>query len=245
MMRTCLRLCTGLVLFALFLLQGCASVSRVATDPRDPWEKTNRQIYAFNDALDVMIARPVAKTYVEVVPQPLRTGAGHFLANLRDVWTLANTALQGKVQMTAETLMRIQVNTFFGLGGLLDVASEMRIPHHREDFGQTLAVWGMPSGPYVMLPLLGPSTLRDALAQGVDLNVDVPGMVWDSSTSRALGVLRVVDTRASLLMTVDAMRNAALDPYTFVRDAYLQKRRNDVYDGNPPSNFDFTDPDSP
>lgn len=244
-MRPLTRWCGLVVLLGLALLQGCASAGRVSADPRDPWESTNRRVHAFNDAVDAAVARPVAQTYVKVVPDPVKTGVSNFLGNLGDVWSLANSVLQLKPQAAAETWMRINVNTFFGLGGLLDIASEMRIPHHKEDFGQTLAVWGVPSGPYLVLPLLGPSTVRDASALGADLNVDVPGRLWNSQTSSALSVLRVVDTRASLLRTVDAVRAAALDPYTFVRDAYLQKRRNDVYDGNPPSNFDFSDPDTP
>lgn len=232
------------LLWVIALLQGCAT-TQVSQDPRDPWETTNRRVYAFNDAVDAAVARPVAQGYEKVVPSPVRTGVSNFLSNLSDVWTLANSVLQLKPQVAAETLMRVNINTFFGLGGLLDIASEMRIPHHREDFGQTLAVWGVPSGPYVVLPLLGPSTVRDTAALGADMGVDVPGRIWNSNTSSSLTVLRVVDTRASLLKTVDAVRAAALDPYSFVRDAYLQKRRNDVYDGNPPVNFDFTDPDMP
>lgn len=238
-------LALGLLMLA--LLQGCASVRMAVKgdDPRDPLEPLNRHVHAFNDQVDVVVARPLALAYVELVPSLVRTGVGNVLSNLRDVWTLANATLQLKPQMAAETFMRINVNTFFGLGGVFDVASEMRIPHHREDFGQTLGRWGVPAGPYLVLPLLGPSSVRDGLALPLDMRGDAVQQFGDAQTRTALGVLRLVDTRAGLLQTVDAVRAASLDPYTFVRDAYLQKRRNDVYDGNPPSTFDFSDPDTP
>lgn len=234
-------------LLVLALLQGCASVHKAVKgdDPRDPLEPLNRHVHAFNDQVDVMVARPLAQAYVEVVPSLVRTGVGNVLSNLRDVWTLANATLQLKPQMAAETFMRIHVNTFLGIGGVFDVASEMRIPHHKEDFGQTLGHWGVPAGPYLVLPLLGPSSIRDGLAMTLDTRGDAAQQFGDAQTRTTVGLLRVVDTRAALLKTVDAVRSAALDPYTFVRDAYLQKRLNDVHDGNPPSTFDFTDPDMP
>jgi len=241
------RLGLGLGMVLLTLLQGCASVQMAVKgdDPRDPLEPLNRHVYAFNDTVDNLVARPLAVAYVEVVPSLVRTGVHNVLSNLRDVWTVANAALQLKPQVATETLMRIQVNTFFGLGGLFDVATEMRIPHHKEDFGQTLGRWGVPSGPYLVLPLLGPSTVRDGLAQTLDMRGDATQQFADKQTRSSLSLLKVVDTRASLILTVDAVRAAALDPYTFVRDAYLQKRLNDVFDGNPPTTFEFSDPDKP
>jgi phospholipid-binding lipoprotein MlaA len=244
LLRTC-----GLVLMlaASVLLQGCASTQPLsaAADPRDPWESWNRRVHVFNDKVDIAVAKPVAQAYVNVVPSFVRTGVGNFLNNLSDVWTLTNAVLQLKPQAAVETFARIQFNTVLGLGGLIDIASEMRLPHHREDFGQTLGRWGVPAGPYVVLPLLGPSTVRDTASLGADMGADIPGQIFDRNTARSLQGLRLVDTRASLLQTVDAMRAASLDSYTFVRDAYLQKRLNDVHDGNPPSSFDFTDPDKP
>ncbi|MFM8756694.1 MAG: VacJ family lipoprotein [Limnohabitans sp.] len=237
----------ALTLAAVGLLQGCATVQppSTAADPRDPWEGFNRRVHAFNDKIDLAVAKPVAQTYVQVVPSFVRTGVGNFLNNLTDVRTLTNAVLQLKPQVAVETLVRIQFNTVLGLGGLIDIASEMGLPHHREDFGQTLGRWGVPSGPYIVLPLLGPSTVRDTAAIGVDSGTDIPSHFFDRHTARSLQGLRVIDKRASLLVTVDAMRAAALDSYTFARDAYLQKRLNDVHDGNPPSNFDFSDPDKP
>jgi phospholipid-binding lipoprotein MlaA len=193
--------------------------------------------------LDQVALKPLAKAYVNVVPSPVRTGVNNFFGNLGDVWTATNSLLQFKGQAAVETAMRVVINTTFGLGGLLDVATEMRLPKRKEDFGQTLAHWGMPSGPYVVLPLLGPSTLRDTAALPLDMKADLVQEVSDVATRNTLTALHVTDTRAGLLQAVDVAKEAALDPYSFVRDAYLQKRRNDIYDGNPPSNFDYSDPD--
>ena len=234
-------LLSGLVLLA---LQGCATVK--SADARDPWEPMNRSIYQFNDAIDTVALKPAAQLYVQVLPGMVRTGVSNFMGNLGDVWSMANSAMQLKGQATVETFMRINVNTFMGLGGILDVASEMGIEKRREDFGQTLGYWGVQPGPYVMLPLFGPSTLRDALAFPVDMQGNVTNSLADEATRNALLVTRLVDTRAGLLKTVDAIKASSLDPYSFVRDAYLQKRRNDIYDGNPPSSFDYNEaPTSP
>jgi len=224
---------------ALAAAQSCA----MAADARDPWETVNRGIYAFNDAADVAVIRPVAKVYDKVLPSFARTGVHNFLGNLSDVWSMANSALQLKGQATAETLMRVSVNTVFGLAGVLDVATEMGIQKRKEDFGQTLGYWGVPPGPYLVLPLLGPSTLRDGMALPFDFKGDPGQNISDASTRNTLTVLRVTDLRASLLKTVDTVKEASLDPYSFVRDAYLQKRENDIYDGNPPSDFDYNDPE--
>lgn len=226
-----------LVAGVLLLLQGCASVK--SADVRDPWEPMNRRIYQFNDAVDTVALKPAAELYVQVLPSVVRTGVSNFLGNLGDVWSMANSAMQLKGQDTVETFMRINVNTFIGLAGILDVASEMGIEKRREDFGQTLGYWGVQPGPYLMLPLFGPSTLRDALAFPVDMQGNVTQRLTDQSTRNALLATRLVDVRSGLLKTVDAIKAASLDPYSFVRDAYLQKRQNDIYDGNPPSSFDY------
>lgn len=228
---------------AMLVLQGCASVKN--PDARDPWESMNRSVYSFNETLDNVAVKPVAKVYVAVLPSPVRTGIHNFLGNLGDVWSLANNALQLKGQATAETFMRITVNTFFGLGGVLDVATEMRLEKRKEDFGQTLGYWGVKPGPYVVLPLLGPSTLRDTLATPLDMKGDAVQQFNEPTTRNVLSVTRVIDVRSDLLQSVDVIKAAALDPYTFVRDAYLQKRENDVYDGNPPANFDYSESQAP
>jgi phospholipid-binding lipoprotein MlaA len=225
------------------LLQACASVKNA--DVRDPWEPMNRSVYNFNEVLDTVAIKPAAKAYTAVLPSPVRTGIHNVVGNLGDVWTLVNTALQLKVQATAETFMRISVNTVFGLGGVLDVASEMGIEKRKEDFGQTLGYWGVQPGPYVVLPFLGPSTLRDSLAMPLDMRGDVTQQFNDPATRHALTVTRLMDVRAGLLESLDVIKAAALDPYSFVRDAYLQKRQNDVHDGNPPARFDYSESDAP
>ena len=236
------RLCLLLGVGMLLLLQACATVK--SADARDPWEPMNRSIYQFNDAIDTVALKPAAQLYVKVLPSMVRTGVGNFLGNLGDVWSMANSALQLKGQATAETFMRINVNTFFGLAGLLDVATEMGLEKRREDFGQTLGYWGVQPGPYVVLPLFGPSTLRDALAFPVDMQGNVTNSLSDQATRNALFVTRLVDTRAGLLKTVDAIKASSLDPYSFVRDGFLQKRLNDIHDGNPPASFDYNEASS-
>lgn len=235
----------GLVLGVglLLLLQACATVK--STDARDPWEPMNRSVDQFNDVVDTVALKPAAQLYVKVLPSMVRTGVSNFLGNLGDVWSMANSAMQLKGQATVETFMRINVNTFMGLGGILDVATEMGIEKRREDFGQTLGYWGVQPGPYLVLPLFGPSTLRDALAFPVDMQGNVTNNLADVSTRNALFVTRLMDTRAGLLKTVDAIKASSLDPYSFVRDAYLQKRRNDIFDGNPPSSFDYNESPPP
>ncbi len=231
-----------LIAVVALVLQGCASVK--TADARDPWESMNRRIYQFNDAVDTVAIKPAAEIYTQVLPSFVRTGIHNFLGNLSDVWSMANSAMQLKGQATAETFMRIHVNTFLGLGGLLDVASEMRLEKRKEDFGQTLGYWGVKPGPYLVLPLLGPSTLRDTLATPMDFKGDPSQVFPDEATRNSLSVTRVLDVRSGLLQTVDVIKAASLDPYTFVRDGYLQKRKNDIYDGNPPSDFDYGDPES-
>ena len=237
------RICTLLALCVVLALQACASVPNA--DARDPWESMNRRIYAFNDVLDNVAIKPAAKVYADVLPSPVRKGIHNFLGNLGDVWSMVNSALQLKGQATVETLMRIQVNTFIGLGGVLDVATEMRLDKRKEDFGQTLGYWGVKPGPYVVLPVFGPSTLRDTLAIPLDIKGDLVQQFNEASTRSALSVTRVMDVRSGLLQTLDVIKAAALDPYTFVRDGYLQKRESDVYDGNPPSIFDYSESEAP
>jgi phospholipid-binding lipoprotein MlaA len=235
-----------LLVVGLLVLSGCATVQRAdQRDVRDPLEPINRSIYAFNEVADSAVIRPAAQVYVNVLPEPVRTGIGHMLGNLAEVWTFTNSVLQLKGQAAVETFMRVHINTFFGLAGWFDVAGEMGLPRHKEDFGQTLGRWGLPAGPYLVLPILGPSSVRDALALPVDFGGDVSQQVTNIGARNSLRMLRVTDLRASLLKTTDALREASLDPYSFVRDAYLQKRENDVYDGNPPQDFDYSDPDKP
>jgi phospholipid-binding lipoprotein MlaA len=214
------------------VVAGCATGPNA--NPADPFEPFNRGVSRFNDGVDKAVLVPVATAYQGVLPSMVRTGVGNFFNNIGDVWSLANNVAQFKVQNSAETFMRLNVNTFFGLGGLLDVATEAGIPRHEEDFGQTLGHWGVGAGPYVVLPLLGSSTLRDTAAKPLDYWGDPVGHIEDVAWRNSLTVLRVVDTRAQFLRAGRLLEDAALDKYSFTRDAYLQHRRSDVYDGNPP-----------
>lgn len=214
------------------IVAGCATGP--ANNRADPLESVNRGVFRFNDAVDTAVFRPVATGYRDVVPPLVRTGVANFFGNISDVWSLANNVMQLKVQNSAETFMRLNVNTFFGLGGLLDIASDLGIDRHREDFGQTLGRYGVPAGPYLVLPLLGPSTLRDAAALPVDRYGDGVSAVQDIAWRNSFYALRVIDQRANLLRVSQMLDDAALDKYSFTRDAFLQRRLSEVYDGNPP-----------
>ena len=217
---------------ALVLLAGCASAP--GADPRDPWERYNRSMYSFNEAVDTAVLKPVAPAYRDVLPQPVRTGVSNFFGNLGDAWSFVNNILQAKPEGALHSFWRVVINSTMGLGGVLDPATEMRLQRHREDFGQTLGYWGVPAGPYFVLPLFGPSTLRDAAALPVDAYGSAVGHVNDVSVRNSLIGVNVIQTRASLLTTTDFLESAALDKYSFQRDAFLQKRRNEIHDGNPP-----------
>lgn len=237
----------GAALAVLALVAGCASAPGSA-DPRDPWERYNRSMYEFNDALDTAIVKPVATVYRNVLPSPVRTGVGNFFGNLGDVWSFVNNVLQAKPEGALSSFWRVVINSTVGLGGVLDPATEMRLDRRREDFGQTLGRWGVPPGPYFVLPVLGPSTLRDSAALPVDFYGSVVGHVSDIPVRNSLIAVQMVDTRARVLGATELLDAAALDPYTFQRDAYLQKRRNDVYDGNPPEDeerYDLDDAEAP
>lgn len=224
-----LALATGF--FALALMAGCATVAH--PDPRDPWESYNRAMTRFNEDVDKALIKPVATAYKAVLPQPVRSGVGNFFGNLNDAWSFVNNVLQAKPEGALHSFWRVMINTTIGLGGVLDPASEMRLERHREDFGQTLGRWGAESGPYLVLPILGPSTLRDAIALPVDYLGRPQGQIHDIPVRNSLTVLEVIDTRARLLGVEQLLDQAALDPYTFQRDAFLQKRRSDIHDGAP------------
>jgi len=235
----------SVAVLGLALLQGCASAPGAATDPRDPWEGMNRKVYAFNEKLDEAVLKPVAQAYVDVLPSFVRTGVRNFMGNLGDVWTFVNATLQLKGQVAAETFMRVAVNSTLGLYGVLDIATEAGIEKRKEDLGQTLGRWGVKPGPYLVLPVLGPATLRDTAALPVDWQASPGQYFHDASSRTGVTLLNATETRAGLLKAGDAVKEASLDPYSFVRDGWLQKREYDVYDGNPPSDFDYSDPDAP
>lgn len=217
-----------LAIFALVMvaLAGCASGPR--SDPRDPWEPLNRKVWDFNEAVDDAILKPVASTYKEVVPTLVRKGVNNFFANLGDAWSFVNNVLQLKPLGAVESLTRFNVNTILGVGGLFDVASEMNIDRHKEDFGQTLGRWGVRSGPYMVLPILGPSTLRDTAAWTLNSVGDPVVHLRNVPLRNSMYVTRVIDTRARLLGATSVLEGAALDRYSFTRDVYLQIRRRDV-----------------
>ena len=225
-----LRRLLGCVLL-LAVLAGCATTSG---NPRDPFEGFNRAIYSFNDVLDSAIVKPVAEGYRFVLPTPVRTGVTNFFSNLADPWIAVNNALQGKFADAVQDLMRVFVNTFLGFGGLLDIASEAGLQKHNEDFGQTIGKWGVGSGPYLVLPFFGPSSVRDGLSLVVDWEASPLLMEKDISVRNSLIALQGVSTRANLLEASNLLEEAALDKYSFTRDAFFQYRRNQIYDGNAP-----------
>jgi phospholipid-binding lipoprotein MlaA len=221
-----------IALACLLLLAGCATTGD--GDSKDPWEGLNRKTFAFNDALDRAVLKPVAQGYQKAVPAPAREGVNNFFANVEDVGTSLNNILQGKMTEGINDAGRVVVNTLFGVFGLWDVATPLGLEKHNEDFGQTLGWWGVGSGPYLVLPLLGPSTLRDAPARAIDpqwyyaQKIDPERLYW------GLWTLDKVRTRANLLQAEGVIDQAALDRYSFIREAWLQRRRSQVYDGNPP-----------
>lgn len=229
----------GLALLVL-VLSGCATGPNA--DPRDPLEPFNRGMYQLNDTVDRAVVKPVATVYRDVLPSPVRTGVTNFFANLQDAWSIVNNTLQLKGQAAGDSLFRFGVNTFLGLGGVLDIASEMQIERHTEDFGQTLGYWGVDAGPYVILPLLGPSTLRDTLASPVDAYGNFVAGVDHAATRDALTAVNLLNRRSRLLEASKILDQVALDPYTFTRDAFLQRRQNAVYDGYPPDDAEPVEP---
>jgi len=219
---------------ALALLGGCASTN----NPRDPIEPVNRAVYQFNDAVDQVLFKPVAEAYRAVLPSFVRTGVGNFFSNINDVLVALNNLLQGKFVNAVSDTGRVVVNTTIGVLGLLDVATHIGLEKHNEDFGQTLGYWGIGDGPFLMLPLLGPSNLRDGLGRIVDYKTDLITYVDPTRDRNILWGTRLVSQRADLLDTSKILETAALDPYEFLRDAYIQRRRNLVHDGSPPPDKD-------
>ncbi len=231
---------TASLVCGVFLSSGCAT----GTNPKDPFEPMNRSISSFNDSLDENVLKPVAKGYRETVPDLVQTGVRNVFNNFSDMWSTVNNGLQLKGRETAESLMRVVVNTVFGIYGIFDVASAINLERHPEDFGQTLGYWGVPSGPYVVLPVFGPSTLRDTGSFPVDTKGDLVRNYHDVPTRNTAMGLRAVDKRSSLLGAGNLLEEASLDKYSFTRDAYLQYRQSQVFDGNPPDEPDLPDPSS-
>ena len=220
---------------AALLLAGCASVpDNAGENPNDPWEKLNRQTFAMNDTLDKYIARPIAKGYIWLVPQWGRDRVTGIFSNLGEPANAINNTLQGKGEGAAASIFRFLINTTFGLGGMFDVAGSVGgVAEHEEDFGQTLQVWGVPSGPYFVIPFLGPSTVTDASGKVVDYFTEPTTYIEDDVVEWSVFGVEAINMRANLMPATDMLADA-VDPYVMAREAYLSKRRNDVYDGDAP-----------
>ncbi|PWK49961.1 MlaA family lipoprotein [Pleionea mediterranea] len=216
------------------LLTACASKGNTV----DPYESFNRKVYSFNRAIDKAVIKPVAEGYKAVTPDPVEAGVDNFFSNLGDIGNFVNNLLQFKVTGATSDLGRFLINSTLGLGGLFDPASAMGLEKHDEDFGQTLATWGVEPGPYLMLPFLGPSTLRDTASMPADNYFDPVSYLEDDSAQYSLKGIRLLVKRAELLELEQQIENA-LDEYSFIRDAYLQNRKYKVYDGDLPFEDDF------
>ena len=219
----------GRLAVAAMLLAGCSTVQTPTKG--DPLEGLNRTIFTVNDKLDQYALKPVAKGYVFITPQPVRDSVTNFFSNIGDVYIAANNLLQLKITDGVEDIMRIVINTVFGVGGLFDVATLAKLPKHDNDLGLTLGHYGVPAGPYLVLPLFGPSTVRDAVGSIGNYYVNPLSYIHPDGLSWALYGLNVINTRANLLSASDVLEGAALDKYSFVRNAYLQRRQYLLSDG--------------
>ena len=213
-----------------------------AQNANDPLEGWNRVVFGFNEGLDAAVLKPVATGYKNAVPELVRTGVSNVFGNFGDLWSAINQLLQGKPVVAAQMTTRVATNTLFGIGGLFDVASDLGIDRQKSDFGLTLGHWGLPAGPYIVWPLLGPSSLRDSAALPLDLSWRPSALSDDVPTRWGLSALQLIDVRASLLSAGKIIDDIALDKYVFIRDGYLARRRSQVYDGDPPELPDVDNP---
>jgi len=235
-----MRLTSVSALLAVSLLAGCATITGEGAKKQgpgqklDPWENWNRKVFSFNEDLDKHVLVPVATGYQKVVPEFVRVGVDHFLTNAADGWSAVNHLLQGKWQSGFEMTVRFTTNTVLGFGGVLDIASEAGLESQPEDLGQTLGVWGFGAGAYIVWPVFGPSSVRDSAGLPLDLMASPATVINDGATKVEITTLQIVNKRANLLGASRVLDDIALDKYSFVRDAYLARRRSLVYDGNPP-----------
>jgi phospholipid-binding lipoprotein MlaA len=223
------------------LVAGCATTQQTERVAKiDPFESINRAVFTFNENADEYVIKPAAEAYQFVLPEFVRTGVTNFFSNIGDIFVAVNNLLQGKPGNAANDIGRFLVNSTIGILGLFDVATDAGLEKNKEDFGQTLGVWGVPSGPYVVLPLFGPSSVRDTAGLAVDLKTDFILNSNQLNHDQKVGstVLRVVNQRANLLNASQLLEDAAFDKYSFLRDSYLQRRHNQVHDGNPPLSAD-------
>lgn len=218
------------LLLPVLLLSGCASIT--SNNPKDPFEGFNRSMYHFNDTLDRAVVKPVAEGYNSVMPSPIKKMVHNFFSNLDDVLVTGNDLLQLKFTQAASDFTRVWVNSTFGVLGLFDVADKLE--KHNEDFGQTLGYWGVSSGPYLVLPFLGPSSVRDGVGLYVDSSFGVVENIKDIPTRNQLYLTGKLDERVQLLEKEQILEDTVVDRYSFIRDGYLMRRQSRVYDGNPP-----------
>lgn len=226
----------------ILLAGGCATLPpNAGQDPRDPWEKVNRNVFEFNEGFDEAILKPAAELWLQL-PAGLRECFSNAFFNLRGPSIAINNTLQGKPEAAVSDVGRFVVNTIWGLGGCFDPASDLGLERHEEDFGQTLGVWGFEPGPFLVIPFLGPSNVRDAVGiLGVEPFLDLNFYIDEPALEYSIFALRIVNARAELLQTGRLIDAAALDRYSFIRDAFLQRRRSLIYDGNPPREIDPED----
>lgn len=222
--------------------QAQAGGAGAASRSGDPLEPYNRAMFGFNEALDSAVLAPLARGYVAVVPELARTGVSNVFGNFGDVWSAFNQLLQGKGEAGVTMTMRVATNTLFGIGGLFDVASDLGMERQSEDFGQTLGRWGLPAGPYFVWPVLGPSTIRDSVGRPLDMAWSPSRLTEHELTRYSISGLQLIDARAGLLGATRILDGIALDKYTFVRDAYIARRRSLVYDGDPPEEPSDSEP---
>lgn len=218
------RLCAAFFVLGLI---GCATGP--TANPTDPLEPFNRQMFAVNEAVDAALLKPVARGYRAITPAPIRTGVTNFFNNMDDLWSAVNGVLQLRPSVATDNFMRFGINSTLGLGGLLDIATEIGIERRNEDLGKTLGRWGIPAGPFLVMPLIGPSTLRDAATFTTEGRINPVSKIDHTATRNSTAVLRLVDTRSNLLRLTDLLDEAALDKYSFTRDAYLQRRRAEIF----------------
>ncbi len=223
-----------IVFAAVFLFSGCATTDRGGRGGSDPLEPMNRVVSVFNGVTDKYAIKPLAQGYKFVTPQVIQQFVGNFFGNLGDVWSGVNSLLQGKPKDAVTSATRFTVNTLFGFLGTVDIATDLGLPKRPEDFGQTLAVWGVKPGPYIVLPFLGPSSLRDAGSLIVDTRASPLTYIRDDPARYGLLGLRIIDTRAGFLAAERFMDSTSFDDYTFFRNGFFQRRYSLVWDGDPP-----------
>jgi phospholipid-binding lipoprotein MlaA len=232
------QLLKSLLVFGILFLTACASIQQTERVAKvDPFERMNRAVFSFNETADQYVIKPVAEAYRFVLPEFVRTGVTNFFSNINDVLIAANNLLQGKPSHAVSDVGRFLVNSTIGILGFFDIATDIGLDKNHEDFGQTLAVWGVGDGPYVVLPFFGPSNVRDTVGLVVDIETDfmINTNKLNSDEKIAVNGLRIINRRADLLDAGQLLEDAAFDKYSFLRDGYMQRRRSQIYDGEPPS----------